>query len=86
MEQKYATLKASFEKHGQAHVFQFWEQLTDTQKQELIADLEEVNVALIDSIFEQSTKTSGIDPSIQPPADEDVKNLYKEFSKQEQVW
>ena len=38
------------------------------------------------STLEESTKTSGIDPSIQPPADEDVKNLSTEFSQQEQVW
>jgi UDP-N-acetylglucosamine/UDP-N-acetylgalactosamine diphosphorylase len=85
LEHRYEQAKALFEKHNQAHVFKFWDELNQEQQKGLLDQLDEINVALIDDIFAQSTKTqSGIDPSIQPPADEDVKVLNKDFTKEQQ--
>ena len=49
-------LKAVFEKHGQGHVFHYFDKLTAEQQTNFLAQLKQVDPARIQSIFKAATK------------------------------
>jgi hypothetical protein len=49
-------LKPAFEAAGQAHVFNYWDQLDTKQKDNLLAQLKQIDPARINRLFTQATK------------------------------
>lgn len=41
---------------GQQHLVQFWDELTDTQKQSLIDDINRLDLAELNRVFTKSTR------------------------------
>ena len=47
---RYEDLRSSFERAGQGHVFKYWGELSDTQKERLLAQLEETDLREIEHL------------------------------------
>jgi UDP-N-acetylglucosamine/UDP-N-acetylgalactosamine diphosphorylase len=54
---KFEELKSKLEKFGQQDLVRFWDQLTDDQRQELINDVNEINLAEVKSFFQRATSS-----------------------------
>lgn len=50
------SLKEQAERHKQEHVFDFWNELNDEERKQLLDDLSKVNFALINNLFESCIK------------------------------
>jgi UDP-N-acetylglucosamine/UDP-N-acetylgalactosamine diphosphorylase len=51
----FETLKESLSRHGQEHLLRFWEELTDSERKQLISDIQELNLAEVNSFFKRAT-------------------------------
>lgn len=49
-------LYARFKAHNQHHVFQFFDQLTEVQKEQLLTDAKHIDLDLIDTTYQQVIK------------------------------
>lgn len=45
------SLKETLKKHGQEHLLQFWDQLNDSERKQLIGDIQEFNLEEVQSFF-----------------------------------
>lgn len=71
------SLKEELEAYGQSHLLQFWDALTDDQKQKLYKDLKSIDFAEVTKIFAQSAHPQendgvAIDQDLLEPLPEDV--------------
>lgn len=51
-----AEIKLFLEKHGQEHLLQFWDKLSEDDREELIQDIKEINIPEVVSYFERATE------------------------------
>lgn len=51
----FGDVKAKLEKHGQEHLLQFWEELSEEQRQQLISDINEINLEEVNEFFKRAT-------------------------------
>lgn len=51
----FETLKESLSRHGQEHLLRFWEELSDSERKQLISDIQELNLAEVNSFFKRAT-------------------------------
>lgn len=69
------SLKSELEEAGQQHLLQFWDSLTDDQKEVLYRDLKSIRFQEVTRIFEESTRpqdNGGLDDSLLEPLPADV--------------
>lgn len=67
MNDKYLLVKEKLNKYGQEHLLKFYEELTDTEKEELLDDILEINFEQIETLYkqireEQKSKEDTIEP------------------------
>ncbi|NQT52182.1 UDPGP type 1 family protein [bacterium] len=58
MPDRYDELLARAEAHGQGHVFQWWDELDDGQRDTLLAQVAEVDFEVLDRLIEEHVKSS----------------------------
>ncbi|MEC7718537.1 MAG: hypothetical protein VYC98_12040, partial [Planctomycetota bacterium] len=46
-------MQSALEQHNQAHVVQFWKELGDDERAALLGDLESLDLALLQRLYEQ---------------------------------
>lgn len=51
-----AEIKLFLEKHGQQHLLQFWDKLSEDDREELIQDIKEINIPEVVSYFQRATE------------------------------
>ena len=86
VEERKLILEKEFKEHEQEQVFQFWSDLKEEEKKNLISDLEKVNLKDLKDYFETSLETLNSTKNqkfeIKPLNDENVSNVLN-FSKEE---
>ncbi|CAB3369561.1 Hypothetical predicted protein [Cloeon dipterum] len=88
MPQDYATLKARLDTHGQGHLLHFWDRLTDSERNSLIADISEIDVQQNLDFFRQAmeAESQGDNKSLESrmePVPEDICGFASESSPEE---
>ena len=74
----FQSLKEELDRFGQQHLLEFWDVLTDDQKQRLYKDLRSIDYADVTRVFRQSTTVdpegddSAIDDSLLEPLPDEV--------------
>ncbi|MCG3128706.1 MAG: putative uridylyltransferase [Phycisphaerae bacterium] len=58
----YEGLRAIAERHGQGHLFQFWPQLDEVQRAELLADVAEIDFELCASLLDEFVRRKPVIP------------------------
>jgi UDP-N-acetylglucosamine/UDP-N-acetylgalactosamine diphosphorylase len=53
------TISERLEKHRQVHLLQFWAELTDEQRQQLLSDIEQVDFDLLERLWKPSNDSQG---------------------------
>lgn len=48
-------IRERLEKHGQVHLLQYWDEITDDQRRQLKSDIEELNLAELTTFFDRAT-------------------------------
>lgn len=51
----FESLKESLTRHGQEHLLRFWDELNESERKQLISDIQELNLAEVQSFFKRAT-------------------------------
>ncbi|KAI8812597.1 nucleotide-diphospho-sugar transferase [Cladochytrium replicatum] len=85
----YEVLKPRFESAGQGHVFAFWDTLSDAEKANLLADLNQIDPARVSKIFKTATNAPPLtaeNSKIEPLPESAVDSVLKSTPEKVKAW
>ncbi len=80
MEDRYLLVKEKLNKYGQGHLLKFYKELSDTEKEELLEDILEINFEQIETLYKEIKVKDKFKENIIEP----IKYVDKEKLKKEE--
>lgn len=67
----FESLKETLSRYGQEHLLRFWDELNDSERKQLISDIQELNLEEVQSFFKRATasldeSSEKLDDRLQP--------------------
>lgn len=67
----FESLKETLSKYGQEHLLQFWDELNESERKQLISDIQELNLEEVQSFFKRANasleeSSAKLDDRLQP--------------------
>lgn len=87
----FESLRETLKKHGQEHLLQFWEELNDIERKQLISDIQEFNLDEVQSFFERAKSSlaessAKLDSRLQPVPDSVLLSISRTSKEQLKVY
>lgn len=87
----FETLKETLSRHGQEHLLRFWDELSDTQRKQLISDIQELNLEEVQSFFKRATasideSSAKLDDRLQPVPESTFMSISRSTKEQLKVY
>lgn len=87
----FESLRETLRKHGQEHLLQFWEELNDVERKQLISDIQEFNLDEVQSFFERAKSSlaessAKLDNRLKPVPDSSLLSISRTSKEQLKVF
>lgn len=87
----FESLRETLRKHGQEHLLQFWEELNDVERKQLISDIQEFNLDEVQSFFERAKSSlaessAKLDNRLKPVPDSSLLSIARTSKEQLKVF
>lgn len=87
----FESLEETLRKHGQEHLLQFWDQLNDSERKQLISDIQEFNLDEVQSFFVRakaslSESSAKLDSRLQPVPESSLLSISRTSKEQLKVF
>lgn len=87
----FESLRETLKKHGQEHLLQFWEELDDNERKQLISDIQEFNLDEVQSFFTRAKSSlaessAKLDNRLQPVPESNLLSISRTSKEQLSVF
>lgn len=87
----FESLKETLTKYGQEHLLQFWDELNETERKQLISDIQELNLAEVQSFFQRANasleeSSAKLDDRLQPVPESTFLSISRTNTEQLKVY